>query len=174
MQSRSFMLRPGTADDVEVISALSIQVFLDTYATEGVRPDLAQEAFAEYSVDAFASRLHEPQRRFILAETGTGLVGFAELLVAERAAPVGDMVGAQLVRLYVQPSAQGTGLGKALIGSAERIAAEARSNGLWLIAWDRNHRALEFYARAGYSDLGADTYTLKDQSYGTRVLAKRL
>lgn len=31
-------------------------------------PDLAAEAFAEYGVEAFRSRLAEPHRRFLLAE----------------------------------------------------------------------------------------------------------
>jgi ribosomal protein S18 acetylase RimI-like enzyme len=166
-------LRPASPRDAETIAALSIQVFLDTYATEGVRPDLAEEAFVEYSVEAFAARLREPHRRFILAETGTGLVGYSEVLANEAAAPAGGVMGSQLVRLYVQPSMQGSGVGKALIASAERIASE-RSKALWLIAWERNDRALAFYARRGYEDVGADTYTFRDQTYGTRVLAKRI
>ena len=166
-------LRAGHAGDARTIAALSIQVFLDTYATEGVRPDLADEAFLEYSVEAFAARLAEPTRRFIVAEIGTGLLGFAEIVIAKAPAPVGHVIGAQLVRLYVQPAAQRSGLGKALIAAAEQLAAE-RSKALWLIAWEGNARALAFYERQGYADIGADTYTFQDKVYGTRVFAKEL
>lgn len=169
-----FTLRPAASGDATTLSALSIQVFLDTYATEGVRPDLAQEAFTEYSVAAFARRLADSARRFIVAEMGTGLVGFAEIVTVEGTAPVGNVSGARLERLYVQPGAQGSGVGKALIERAERLAAQGPSRAIWLIAWERNERALGFYARLGYRDLGADTYTFQDQAYGTRVLAKDL
>lgn len=174
MDKPPFTLRAATARDAETIAALSIQVFLDTYATGGVRPDLAQEALTEYSVDAFAARLAETGRRFIVAEVGSGLVGFAETLIAEAPAPVGGVSGAQLVRLYVQPAAQGSGVGKALLDAAERLAVRESSKALWLIAWERNDRALAFYARLGYADVGAGTYTFHDQTYGTRVLARRL
>lgn len=168
-----FELRAASVDDAEGIAALATQVFLDTYATEGIRPDLAREAFSEYSVEAFTSRLREPGRDFIVAELGIGVIGFAEVQTLPARTPVGELSGAQLVRLYVQPAAQGSGAGKALLHSAERLAA-GHSKLLWLTAWEKNERALAFYAYLGYRDIGADTYTFEGRTYGTRVLAKAL
>jgi len=173
MNQLSFELRAATVEDAETIAALSVQVFLDTYATEGVRPDLAQEAMSEYSVAAFTDRLREPGRTFVVAEVGTGLIGFAEIQTLEARAPVGDVSGAQLVRLYIQPAVQGHGVGRALIQHAETIAS-THSKALWLTAWEKNDRALAFYTHLGYADVGADTYTFRGHTYGTRVLAKTL
>jgi hypothetical protein len=44
------------------------------------------EAFAEYGVAAFRSRLAEPHRKFLLAEQGAGLISFAEMLTSARKA----------------------------------------------------------------------------------------
>ncbi|KQV53259.1 hypothetical protein ASC95_10910 [Pelomonas sp. Root1217] len=174
LTSISITLRAGTPDDATTISALAIQVFLDTYATEGVRPDLAREALREYATEAFDLRLREPQRRFVLAERDTGLLGFAELTLTDQAAPAGQCTGAELVRLYVQPAAQGMGLGRRLIGAAQALAAEAGLDALWLTAWDGNQRALAFYAREGYADIGDTTYSFEGNTYGNRVLAREL
>jgi diamine N-acetyltransferase len=167
-------LRPGLPEDAMTISALAIQVFLDTYASDGVRADLAREALREYAADAFDARLREASRRFVLAERGPALLGFAELSLADQPAPDGGVTGAELIRLYVQPAAQGTGLGRQLIRAAEGLAAEAALPALWLTAWDGNHRALAFYAREGYADVGATHYSFEGNSYGNRVLARRL
>ncbi|MBW8843625.1 MAG: GNAT family N-acetyltransferase [Burkholderiales bacterium] len=172
--SPPFSLRPARLDDAATLSALAIQVFLDTYAAEGVRPDLAREALREYAVDAFDARLREPARRFVLAERGTGLLGFAELTLTDQAAPAGGVTGSELIRLYVQPAAQGSGLGRQLIRAAETVAAEAGLPALWLTAWDGNHRALAFYARQGYADVGATSYSFEGNRYGNRVLARGL
>lgn len=67
-----------------MVGALATQVFLDTYATHGIRPDMAREVFEEYSGPAFAARLAETRRRFVLAVTGRAIVGFAELLLPRR------------------------------------------------------------------------------------------
>ena len=167
-------LRSGTPGDAEVIAALAVQVFLDTYATEGIRPDLAREAFSEYSREAFAARLAEPARRFLLSEHQTGLLGFAELLLGPLAAPAGAIVGAELVRLYIQPQCHGMGMGRQLLQAAEAAAAAVGLGHVWLTAWEGNHRARGFYGAVGYADVGATTYTLQGQSYGNRVFAKRL
>ena len=168
------ILRAGLPDDAMTISALAIQVFLDTYATAGVRPDLAREALREYAAEAFGARLREPQRRFVLAERGDALLGFAEVGLAEAPAPDGGVRGAERIRLDVQPAAQGLGLGRQLIRAAEALAAEAGLGALWLTAWDGNHRARGFYAREGYDDVGATSYSFEGNSYGNRVLVRSL
>ncbi len=172
--SSDFTLRTGTTDDATTIAALAIQVFLDTYATDGVRPDVAREALRDYGVDAFLPRLREPQRRFILAERGTALVGFAELSLSDETTPAGGERGAELVRLYIQPAAQRAGLGRQLIRAAEAMATEAGLGAMWLTAWDGNHRALGFYAHEGYADIGATNYRIEGVDYGNRVLARKL
>ncbi len=167
-----FTVRSATPGDAATIAALATQVFLDTYATEGVRPDLAHEAFTEYGVDAFASRLREPGRRFLLAEHATALLGFAESIVTPQEAPVPALAGAELVRLYVQPKAQRRGIGHRLLLEVERAVADAGLAALWLTAWEGNERARRFYAAQGYEDVGVTSYAFRGRTYGNRVFAK--
>jgi len=167
-------LRDATERDASTIAALAVQVFLDTYATEGVRPDLAREAFQEYSGEAFAARLADTNRHFVLAERENALQGFAEMARSEAESPVAGLWGAELIRLYVQPRAQRSGIGRALLASAEQAAASAALAALWLTVWEGNARALAFYAHMGYVDAGATTYSFQGNTYGNRVLVKRL
>ncbi len=162
-------IRIGTVADAETISALAIQVFLDTYATEGVRPDLAHEAFAEYGQDVFAQRLGQDARVFYLAVQGPGLVGFAEVLRDSAPSPIPGVSGSELVRLYVQPQAQGAGVGRTLLQSVERCASQAGAAGVWLTAWEHNARALAFYKRQRYEDIGHTLCVIQGQSFGNRV-----
>lgn len=167
-------LRAATPDDAVTIAALSVQVFLDTYATAGIRPDLALEAFTNYSTEAFVVRLAESSRRFLISERENGLVGFAEVILSALPAPVGPVAGAELVRLYVQPQAHGMGIGRQLLRAAESAASNSGLPYLWLTAWEGNHRARGFYEALGYTDTGATTYTFQGNSYSNRVLAKEL
>ena len=171
MSPPNYAFRHACAGDAVTLSALSIQVFLDTYATEGVRPDLAREAHEEYSVTAFERRIAEPQRRFILAERGAGLLGFAEVVLTSVQSPIAAFIGAELVRLYLQPAAQRLGLGRALL---MRTELAAQTDCLWLTAWDGNVSARAFYRRLGYADVGATGCVFQGQSYANRVFAKRL
>lgn len=167
-------LHEGVVADADAVSALAIQVFLDTYATDGVRPDLAREAFAEYSAERFGARLAEPGRDFVLARRGEGLVAFAEVLVGPVAVPGRDEEGAELVRLYVQPRFQREGLGARLLAEVERRVAARGGGLLWLTAWERNERALAFYRAHGYRDVGPATYEFEGRVYRNVVLSRSL
>ncbi len=156
------------------IAVLAMQVFLDTYATEGVRQDLAEEALTQYSPDQFERRLSDENLSFIVAEIGEGVVGFAELNTRPSSPPMQGSAyeGLELVRLYIQPSAQRAGLGRRLLHESELLCERAGSAVLWLTAWSGNTRAVSFYKAMGFDDVGASTYTFQEKSYANRVLVK--
>lgn len=166
--------RPGLPGDAPSVAALATQVFLDTYATDGVRPDLADEAFAEYSSRRFEERLRQAERSFLLAEHRAALVGFAEVLLTQSPAPAGGCRGLELVRLYVQPRAQRAGIGGRLLDLVERMAAERAAGGLWLTVWEGNRRAQAFYRKLGYMDVGSSSDAFRGNVYGNRVCFKAL
>lgn len=174
MLRHSINFRPGERNDAVTVAALSVQVFLGTYATEGVRADLARAALRDYSEQAFLARLANPGCRFVLAEAQSGLVGFAEVDVVAKTAAVEGLPGCELVRLYVQPQAQRSGIGAALLNEAEVLVRNVGTSHLWLTVWEDNLPALAFYARMGYADAGATVYSLEGREYGNRVVAKRL
>jgi adenylate cyclase class IV/GNAT superfamily N-acetyltransferase len=166
------VLRPGTPQDGDCIGVLAMQVFLDTYATEGVRPDLAREVLAGYSPAAFEARLTAADSHFILAESSGHLLGFAELALGRPPPGSAQGDGTELVRLYVQRPFQGQGVGTALLRGAEQLAAGASQRTLWLTSWEGNARALDFYRRRGFEEQGTTVHTIEGRPYGNRVLVK--
>jgi GNAT superfamily N-acetyltransferase len=164
----------GTPDDAPSVAVLAAQVFLDTYATRGIRPELAREVLAECAPDRFAARLRTPSLSFILAEHDGHLVGFAELDRARPCPVDGADARVQLVRLYVQRPFQGTGIGALLIRAAEARAREWGAAALWLEAWAGNDRALAFYAARGYARVGSVEHRVEDQAYTNHVFIREL
>lgn len=167
-------LRRALPSDALCLRLLGLQVFLDTYATEGIRPTLAREVLETFSERAMQAALADAASRITVAERDGHLIGFAHLRLpaANALAPAG--VQAELFRLYVQASFAGQGLGRALLADSERRAREDGANVLWLKVWVHNARARAFYARCGLSDCGSTWYEFEDERHENRVLAKRL
>lgn len=165
-------LRPALADDALCLSVLAMQVFLDTYASAGIRPALAREVLSAYSQSAFEAAMAKPETRLILAEHAAHLVGFAHVTLGatHALAPTGSP--AELLRLYVQEPFTGAQVGTRLLAQAERAAAAAGASVLWLTPWVHNHRALAFYARRGYQDCGLTHFVFEGESHENRLLAK--
>ena len=167
-------LRPAESGDPLCLSVLATQVFLDTYATEGIRPAIAREALVAYSQEVFASALSDPLARVCVAGRGGHPVGFAHVVLgaSHELAPVGHQ--AELLRLYVQESFTGKHIGTLLLAEAERLASEGGASVIWLTPWVRNHRALAFYRRGKYQDYGLTYFVFEGESHENRVYAKRL
>jgi hypothetical protein len=63
-------------DDTLVLGALATQVFLDTYATDGIRPALVREVQQSFGPDAMARLLARPAGGLLVAECQGHLLGF--------------------------------------------------------------------------------------------------
>src|SRR3954454_21929635 len=167
--------RMAVQEDALCLSVLATQVFLDTYAIQGIRPAIAREARQYLSEEAFAALLADPRCGILVAELADHLVGFAQLTHDQPHAFLPpDTRAAELNRLYVQRPFLGKGIGKELLARAESLAAAEGAEALWLFAWTGNAHALRFYEAQGYQDVGGSVYIFEGDTYETRVLLKRL
>ena len=80
--------RKASADDALCLGVLATQVFLETYAVDGIRAALAREVRQQYSTEAVAALLALPAVAFIVAEAAGHLIAFAEVH-PERSPPLG-------------------------------------------------------------------------------------
>ena len=167
-------LRVAAPEDALCLSVLAMQVFLDTYATDGIRPELAREVLTSYSQTTFSEAVASEDNCVLVAEIKGHLVGFAQVTLAARheLAPAGAQ--AELLRLYVQEPFTGAKVGTQLLARAEQVAATAGASVMWLSPWFHYLRARAFYAKRGYADYGVTYFTFENESHENRVLAKGL
>jgi ribosomal protein S18 acetylase RimI-like enzyme len=167
--------RTATEPDALCLSVLATQVFLDTYATEGIRPALAREVRELFSEETFAARLADPRHVLMVAEVAAHHVGFAHLVhgQAHELLPPGARA-AEVSRLYVHRPFLRNGIGKELLVRTEALAAAAGADLLWLTVWTENAPALRFYKAQGYRDVGGSVYIFEGDRYATRIFVKKL
>jgi diamine N-acetyltransferase len=166
--------RPARAADATCLGVLSTQVFLDTYARRGIDGPIAREALAQHSVSVYERVLADPGITVLVAECGDHLVGFSQVRDGAGDPQVPAAAASELRRLYVQEGFTGRGVGRDLLRHAEKAAAARGAEMLWLTAWEGNARALSFYPRCGYDDLGATVYTFDGVDYPNRLFGKRV
>ncbi len=171
--SVDFVYLRGTPEDAPCLSALATQVFLDTYAMNGINADIANEALSVYSQQAFSARLRDKAAEITLVQRNGYVVAFLDISLQSEC-PVPGIVGHEVLRLYVQAPFQRCGLGSELLRRAEARAAGGGATFTWLTAWSGNTGALAFYPAAGYEDVGATQYVIAGKAYENRVFAKSL
>ncbi|MCR8721793.1 GNAT family N-acetyltransferase [Pseudomonas syringae] len=167
-------LRDASSADAICLSALGMQVFLDTYATQGIRESIAREALDAFSPQAFAHLLAEPATLIIVAESQGHLIGFAQLALRTDHPMLGIPTAAELQRLYVQERFTGRGAGRLLLEAAEQRAASGHATLLWANVWVGNPRALGFYPRQGYEVKGSPRYVFQGETHENCLFAKAI
>ncbi|PXX38741.1 GNAT family N-acetyltransferase [Undibacterium pigrum] len=167
-------LRPATQEDALCLSVLATQVFLDTYATTGIRPAIAKEVLHAFSVSAFASLLDQHGTFIYVAERDGHLLGFSQFTLGTRQESVTATHPVELDRLYVQEPFTRMGLGSQLLHASETSAVQRGAEVMWLTPWVHNARALKFYSIKGYADVGSTSFLMDGEAHENRVLCKQL
>lgn len=167
-------LRPATLADIDTLCHLGATTFRETYRSISDPfevDDYAAEHFTAAKVAAWFAR---PDARTLIASVGDAAVGYAHVRCAKVPACVSDLEAVELSRLYVLASAQGGGVGAALIAAAFSAVIDLGGHTVWLGAYDRNLKALAFYASRGFVQVGTHAFEFGGQVYADPVLTRRV
>ena len=76
----------------------------------------------------------------------------------------------ELHRFYVDRPSQGTGVAQRLMAAVQDAARAAGARHLWLGVWEHNPRAIRFYAKRGFVDVGSHDFVLGADRQTDRVM----
>lgn len=158
----SFRIRRGRAADANRLAVLATQVWLHTYATDGVSDVVAGYVLSELTPARYLQSLNDPATRVFVAEDDENLLGLAVVRFGVPC-PTEAPSAAELQTLYVQAHCMGRGVGKSLLQAAEAGAREQSESALWLTVNAGNARALAFYAHQGYARVGTAYFVLGER-----------
>lgn len=128
MTAEPWTLRPATLADVEEIAFVELELFPDE----------------SWTVFQLAEEIDHPGRRYVVAVAEGQLLGYAGIMLA------GDTADLHTIGTR-RP---GVGIGRALLAWSEQAAREGGAARMLLEVREDNQRARDFYARAGYTELG--------------------
>jgi ribosomal protein S18 acetylase RimI-like enzyme len=166
------LIRLATLDDVPTLCRLGAATFRATYRPISDPREVDEYADEQFTPDKVAAWFRGPCARTLLAVAGDTPAGYAHLRQAEVPACVADRQAIELSRLYLLGTAQGAGLGSAMMAAALAQAAELEARTVWLGAYDRNTRALAFYARHGFTRVGTHEFEFGGRVHHDPVLTR--
>ena len=170
-------IRPALPEEAQDLAALGERLWRETYAGLIPESNLELHLAETFGPARQAAELADPACTILVIDGGGGLMGYALLRAC------GPEVGKdcfhfarplEVARFYVDRSLHGSGAAQALMTAALSHAVEAGHNGVWLQVWEQNPRAIHFYAKAGFIDVGDATFRIGEQVDRDRVLVHTL
>ena len=168
------IIRRGAADDAPALSAFATRTFIDTYAEHHDPDNLRLHALDAFEPARQAQELADPLTTTLLAHRGETLCGFAQMRCSAAPDCVADAMSVELHRLYVDRRWHGRGVGQELLQHVQRCAIGLGATTLWLKVWERNARAIAFYRKSGFIDIGVAYFLVRNDRLTDRVLIASL
>lgn len=150
-------VRNAEIADASVLSVLATEVWLDTYAQEGVSPAYAAHLHERYSPAAFQQSLQAAEEQTLICARGQFVLGYAKLLTGQ-SLTVPEHGPVELATLYVRRHHKRQGIGLKLLRHALSLASEAGHSALFLTVHHANHDAIAFYEAQGFRNAGEWTF----------------
>jgi GNAT superfamily N-acetyltransferase len=167
-------IRAAVASDAATLTELGARTFRDSFGADNRPEDMEAFLSSHYRPEIQAEELRDPRTLYLLAEVSGTPAGFALLgdRPLEKGVP-GDRP-LMLVRLYVDRPFLGARVGAALMERCVAVARERGHDVLWLGVWERNTRAIAFYKRWGFTEVGEMIFQLGGDPQRDEVMALRL
>lgn len=157
----SWVIRTAVEHDARALSELAERTFRDAFGGVNARDDVDLHCARAFAPDIQAREIKDPAIETLVVEHEGALVAFAQLRLSGESPPCVTLSPAvELQRIYVDRRWHGTGLARELMTNVFERTRKAGAKGLWLGVWEHNARAIRFYKRVGFSEVGDQVFRL--------------
>jgi len=167
-------IRYGTREDAELLSELGARTFSDTYAKDNTPENLAAYLERSFSPEIQLKELAAPDVIFLIAEFEGTPIGYAQLIVDSKDEVITGIRPVEIRRIYASQEHLGKGIGKELMQATFREAQRRYCDCIWLGVWEKNQRAIGFYAKWGFRKIGTHIFSVGDDPQTDFIMELKL
>lgn len=167
-------VRRAAASDASALADFAARIFQITFGPDNRPEDLAAHLAESYGVPQQTRELEDPDWITLLIGAGAEIAAFAQVRRHSAPACVTTPKPVELYRFYVDQAWHGRGLAQALMAAVRDAARELGGQSLWLSVWEHNPRAIAFYGKSGFQDVGTAWFFVGPDRQTDRVLVRLL
>jgi diamine N-acetyltransferase len=153
-------LRYGNIHDATILSELGAKTFYDTFARDNTPENISLYMKKSFSIEIQLNELSRPDIIFLIAELEEEPVGYAKLKMNSEDQAVKGTNLIEIERIYASQKYIGKGIGRELMKACISEARQRECDKVWLGVWEKNHRAIDFYAKWGFKEVGTHIFML--------------
>lgn len=165
--------RLANLSDSFLLSVLFKQVYIDTYGKEGVTHELSSFMEKQFSIEKIEKDISSDKVKMWMATFKGNPVGVLQLEY-DKKCPVREFIAPEINKLYILRKFFGKGIGKKMMMIAEDQLKKDKVESVWLWALERNERAVRFYQKMGYENIGTAYFQMEVNNYKNVVLRKKI
>jgi ribosomal protein S18 acetylase RimI-like enzyme len=156
-------IRHATPEDAAALAELGARTFRDAFAAQNRAEDMDAYVAQTYGEAQQRRELEDPENVTLLVERDGVLIGFAQLRR--------DADSVEIARFYVDRGHHGAGIAQELMQRCVDAARDLGAYVLWLGVWEHNPRAIRFYEKCGFVDIGSHPFLIGSDLQTDRLMS---
>lgn len=156
-------------EDAGNLAVLKQQVWIATYAKEGIRKEFSDYVLSAFTVENISNSLASTNKNTLIAVDGIHLMGCVDVDFHPQHFNLPPEP--EITVLYVLERFCGTGIGKLLLDNAITEIKERGYHRTWLTVYHENERALKFYKKYGFHESGETFFHMGGYRYKNIVMS---
>lgn len=168
-------IRIASQRDAQTLSHIGVATFVESYSDIIDGAAMMAHCTREHSKATYTTYLAAADTKAWLAEAPNTHAPIGYALNCKPDLPIllhsRDL---ELKRIYVLSKFHGSGIAACLVEAAIDHARQSNAPRLLLGTYEGNHRALAFYKKYGFAQIGTRQFQVGDNIYDDIVMAKQL
>ncbi|MGE4162554.1 MAG: GNAT family N-acetyltransferase [Vicinamibacterales bacterium] len=167
-------IREAGVEDASALAALAARLFEETFGASNAPADMAVYLAGAFGEAQQRRELEAAHVHTLLVLVAGEPIGYAQVRHAEVPACVIAPSPVELWRFYLDARWHGRGVAQALMRQVEQVVRGMGGAAIWLGVWEHNQRALAFYRRLGFIDVGSHGFQLGLDLQTDRIMSRTL
>jgi GNAT superfamily N-acetyltransferase len=167
-------IRYGTPADAYLLAEMGAKTFYDSFANDNTPENIALYIEKSFSPEIQSAQLSDPDVVFLIADIDNQPVGYAKLNLNRDHNSQKTPNTLELERIYSIQESIGKGVGGKLMQACIDEAIKRGCDLLWLGVWEKNPRAIEFYKKWGFKEVGTHLFNLGNDPQKDFIMELRL
>ncbi|HJU89372.1 MAG TPA: GNAT family N-acetyltransferase [Gemmatimonadaceae bacterium] len=160
--------------DAAALASFAARTFAETFGDANTSENLALHLSSRYGVEQQTRELTDPRYVTLLMDVDGTIAGYVQLREGEVPPCVIGRDPVEIYRFYIDSAWHGQGLAQRLMTAAKDAAREMGAHSIWLAVWESNPRAIAFYEKSGFRDVGETSFVLGTDVQTDRVMMTEL
>ncbi len=168
------IIRHAVASDAKKLAELAERTFRDTFESMNTADEMELHCRQSYSEEIQRAEITNKSMVTLVCECGDELIAYAQLRWTDAPTCVIGSKPGEIQRFYVAKEWHGKGLAQDLITACFEELAKHGSDVAWLGVWEHNPRAINFYRKCGFAEVGSQVFPLGSDQQRDIVMVRAL
>jgi ribosomal protein S18 acetylase RimI-like enzyme len=156
-------IKKASIEDAALIAEIGKTSFMESHSKSAPMDDLEFYLKQKFKIQTLQAELEDKNSHFHIIYFDNIPAGYSKIIPNSPNPSIKANNVTKLERLYLLKEFLGQNIGRAFFEFNIQLSKELDQSGIWLYVWTGNDRAIKFYEKMGFINIGMTEFKLSEK-----------